>query len=228
MDLYGQQGRSLPQKLFVIAAELGLLALSWQFLLGPWQGWFAGLMSWSGEADRTRRVVIFAFNLVVFVRMTFMMLVLLRRRMPIDEALTVPLAFAVYYLGFAVMTLRTSAAMGAAGWAGVALFAAGSLINSGAEIQRHLWKRHPDNAGHLFTGGLFAWSMHPNYFGDVLWVTGYALVTGNPWAAIVPAVLLFFFAAYNVPMLDKHLREHYGEEFERYAARTKKIVPLIY
>lgn len=228
MDLYGQTGRSLPQKAFVIAAELVLLALSWRFLFGAWRGWFSGLMGWPDAADHTRRVVLFAFNLVVFVRMTFMMMVLLRRRMPIDEAVTVPLAFAVYYLGFAVMTLRTARAMDALGWAGVGLFAAGSIVNSGAELQRHLWKRRPENAGHLFTGGLFAWSMHVNYFGDLLWVTGYALVTGNPWAALVPAVLFCFFAFYNAPMLDKHLHEHYGDEFERYAARTKKIIPLVY
>jgi steroid 5-alpha reductase family enzyme len=29
-------------------------------------------------------------------------------------------------------------------------------------------------------------------------------------------------------MLDKHLREHYGEAFEQYSARTAKFVPFVY
>ena len=228
MDLYGAKSRSLPQKTIIVTAELGLLYLSWRILFGPWGPDFARLMHWPTVADPVRRAVVFAFNAVVFVRMTFMILVLLKRRIPFDEAFGVPFAFAVYYVGFALMTLRTPAPLGVAGYIGIALFALGSFLNTGAELQRHFWKRHPENQGHLYTRGLFAWSMHINYFGDVLWVTGYALVSGNPWATIVPVFLFSMFAFYNAPKLDRYLASHYGAEFDAYARTTRKLIPFLY
>ena len=35
------------------------------------------------------------------------------------------------------------------------LVLAGSALNTVSELQRHRWKRRPENAGHLYTGGLF-------------------------------------------------------------------------
>jgi protein-S-isoprenylcysteine O-methyltransferase Ste14 len=32
----------------------------------------------------------------------------------------------------------------------------------------------------------------------------------------------------NVPALDRYLAERYGEEFQAYAARTKKLIPFVY
>jgi protein-S-isoprenylcysteine O-methyltransferase Ste14 len=70
--------------------------------------------------------------------------------------------------------------------------------------------------------------MHINYFGDILWVTGYALVSRNPWATLVPLGLFCFFAFYNAPKLDEYSRRRYGLEFEAYRKRTAKLIPLLY
>ena len=228
MDLYGAESRSFPQKLFIIAAELALLYVSWRILFSDWGPGFARLLHWTAPAAATRRATVFAFNVVVCLRMSLMMLVFLHRRIPLDEAVSVPLAFAVYYVGFALMVLRTPRPLGIAGIAGIVLFAVGSVLNTGSELQRHLWKRRPEHKGKLYTEGLFGWSMHINYFGDVLWVTGYALVTGNPWSALVPVVLFCFFAFYNAPKLDAYLEEHYGADFDHYAARTARLIPWLY
>ena len=50
------------------------------------------------------------------------------------------------------------------------------------------FKRRPENKGKLFTGGLFAVSMHPNYFGDLLWVSGYALRDAQRFLVADPGV----------------------------------------
>jgi protein-S-isoprenylcysteine O-methyltransferase Ste14 len=228
MDLYGAESRSIPQKTLSIVIEIALLYVSWRLLFGDWGASFARWMHWPASADWNRRAAVLAFNLIVFARTTFMMLVLLKRKMPLEEAISVPFAFAVYYVGFALFALRTARPLGADGVVGIALFCVGSFLNSGAEVQRWLWKRHPENRGHLYTGGLFSLSMHINYFGDVLWVTGYALVAGNPWGAILPVVLFCFFAFFNAPKLDQHLAQHYGAEFEAYAKKTRKLVPFLY
>lgn len=185
-------------------------------------------MHWPAPADRQRRAVILACDGIVLVRVTFMLLVLLTRRIPFGEALGVPLGFAAYYVGFALMTLRCRLPLD--GWAGIGivLFVAGSLLNSVSELQRWRWKRRPEHRGHLYTGGLFARAMHINYFGDVLWVAGFALVSGNPWAALLPVGLLAAFAFYNVPKLDRYLAHKYGAEFERYRRTTRRLVPFLY
>lgn len=228
MELYGRQSKSIPQKVIIVALELALLYVSFRLLFGDWGQVAARWLGWTAPADGTRRWTVLAFNGVVFVRMTFMMVVLLRRHIPFWEAFSVPLAFATYYVGFALFVLRTTAPPNVLTWIGVALFVLGSLLNTVGEVQRYRWKRRPENEGHLFTGGLFSLSRHINYTGDVLWVAGYALVTGNPWSAIVPVALFCFFAFFNAPQLDRHLAEHYGAEYEAWAKKTKMLIPSLY
>ena len=40
--------------------------------------------------------------------------------------------------------------------------------------------------------------------------------------------MLLGFVFGNIPMLDAHLAEHYGQEFTAYARRTRKLVPFVY
>ena len=71
-------------------------------------------------------------------------------------------------------------------------------------------------------------SMHVNYLGEVIWVADYALVTGNPYPAIIPAMLFFFFASFNIPQLDAYLEGKYGAEFRDYRARTRRFIPWLW
>ena len=214
----------------IIVCQLALLYVAWRILFGDWSAAIVRPLHWPATSDvtRARRVALLVCDAVVFARISFMLLVLLQRRMPLGEALGVPLAFAIYYVGFAVMALRCSRPIGAVAIAGLVSFVVGSALNTGAEVQRHLWKRRPEHRGHLYTGGLFGAAMHINYFGDVLWVLGLALVTGNPWALIIPAVLFVLFAAVNGPLLDRHLAAHYGIELEGYRRTTARLVPYVF
>ena len=111
---------------------------------------------------------------------------------------------------------------------GIVLFISGSVINTVSELLRDSWKKNHENKGKLYTGGLFKYSMHINYFGDLLWVIGYAIITRNPYSIFIPALLFVFFAFYNIPKLDNYLEGRYKEEFEDYKRKTKKFIPLIY
>ena len=69
---------------------------------------------------------------------------------------------------------------------GTSLFAIGISVEIVSEFQRAIAKRQPTNQGKLFTGGLFVLCRHPNYFGYLLWRTGYALAGGGwLWALLV-------------------------------------------
>lgn len=229
MELYGSNARSLPQKLVVF-----LLELVWMWLAG-WilfqqggtviLGWF-GMTAVPGVL--LRREILYAFNLIVFVRLSFMMFYLLKRAMPWAEVANVPIAFALYYIGYALLGYRSTTPVDGWDYLAIALFLAGSAFNSVGELQRHFWKQHPENKGRLYTQGLFGLSMHVNYFGDLLWVSAYALVTRNVWSITIPVFLFFFFVFFNIPQLDKYLASKYTDEFEAWRKRTKKFIPFLY
>ncbi|NUU07265.1 DUF1295 domain-containing protein [Leifsonia sp. C5G2] len=116
------------------------------------------------------------------------------------------------------------------GWtiAGVALYLFGSWMNTFSELQRRSWKARPENSGHLYTRGLFSWCRHPNYLGDTLLFTGFAAVTGSWVALVIPAIMALGFVFAAIPALDKRLREHYGDEFDRWAGKTARYIPLVW
>ncbi|MEZ4235255.1 MAG: DUF1295 domain-containing protein [Myxococcota bacterium] len=163
MDLYAHKGPAVAQKLVITGLELALIGVAAWLLFGSGEALVSG---WLGiepaAAPPARRAVILAFDLVVLARMAFMMFYLMRRTIPWSEALTVPLAFALYYVGFALFVLPERAPLGWLDAVGIALFVAGSSINTVSELQRHRFKQDPAHRGQLYTGGLFAWSMHVN------------------------------------------------------------------
>lgn len=220
MDLYGAQSPSLPQKLVMLAAEVLLLALSYRLL-------FAGSAPLTA-AEAGQRGVVFGFSLVTFFRFCLTGGFLLRRSVPWAEAFTVPLAFGLYYLGFAYLATLASTPTLTALLLGGLLFMGGSSLNTLSELQRHVWKALPQNRGKLYTGGLFRYAVHINYFGDVLWVLGYAVVAATLWAYLIPLFLFCLFAFYNIPKLDSYLSKKYAPEFAAYQARTKSLIPYLY
>ncbi|MDJ0591216.1 MAG: DUF1295 domain-containing protein [Pleurocapsa sp. MO_226.B13] len=229
MDLYGQKSQSIPQKTLIIVLELVFLYLSYWILF---QTGGNILLSWMGlgevSAPVARRLVIFLFSLIVFLRMGFMMIYLLKRQIPWEESLSVSFAFALYYLGFALLVLPTDKPLEVLDFIGIALFAIGSFINTFSELQRHFWKKQTENQEKLYTKGLFQYAMHINYFGDVCWVTAYTLISRNLYASIIPLLLICFFVFYNIPKLDRYLASKYGKDFDSYQKNTNKLIPFLY
>ncbi|MEO9168871.1 MAG: DUF1295 domain-containing protein [Aestuariivirga sp.] len=229
MDIYSQKGPALAQKLTLTFMELLLIAFSAWIMFGAGENFIAHIFGFQPAAALPmRRWIIFAFNVIVLLRMAFMMFVLMKRTIPWSEALSVPFAFAIYYVGYALLVLPSRAELGALDYFAIALFVFGSYLNTGGELGRYFFKRDPANKGKLYTTGLFSYAMHINFFGDILWVSAYALITQNWWSVPIPIAIAAMFAFANVPMLDKHLAQHYGAQFSAYAARTKKLVPFIW
>jgi len=110
----------------------------------------------------------------------------------------------------------------------LALLAFGSYLNSFSEIQRKWWKRDPKNKGHCYTEGLFKYSMHINYFGDMVLFSGWCLITHSIWAFSLPLLMTFMFIFHHIPSLDNYLLKRYGEAFKLYSERTKRLIPFIY
>lgn len=229
MDLYGQLSKSIQQKIVIHLIEILLMWLSFWILFQNGGTWIETKLHLSNSTEHLdRRIIIFVFNIITFVRVSYMMVVLLKRRIPWEEGISVPLAFALYYIGFSLFVLPTSKSLNSLDFFAIALFIVGSVLNSGGEILRNKWKKNPTNKGKIYTKGFFKYSRHINYFGDLLWVIAYAVITRNWYASTIPLFLFCFFAFYNAPKLDNYLKNKYGKEYEKYAQKTKMLIPFIY
>jgi steroid 5-alpha reductase family enzyme len=52
--------------------------------------------------------------------------------------------------------------------AGVILFAIGFFMESFSDIQKYNFRSKPENKGKVCDVGLFVWTRHPNYFGEII------------------------------------------------------------
>lgn len=229
MDLYSQKSKSIPQKIIIHLLEIFFLWLSWWILFSQGGNVIQNKLHIHNATETIgRREIIFAFNIVIVFRLAFMMFFLLKRRIPWEESVSVPFAFALYYIGYSLLVLPTKLPIDWIDYGGIILFLIGCTLNTGGEILRNNWKKNLENKGKIYTKGFFKYSMHINYFGDLLWVIAYAVITRNWYSVFIPVFLFCFFAFYNIPMLDKHLKEKYGDGFVAYSKHTKKLVPFIY
>lgn len=229
VDLYTVQSKSLPQKLLIMIIEAVFIALSIYIMFGNGQSWFATFPGLAPDAEIPgRRLLLLGFSLVTFLRVLFTLFYLLHRKMVWAEVASIPFAFLLYYIGFAILILPNGQPLGGLDYFAIALFAFGGVLNTGSELQRDIFKKKPENKGRLFTGGLFAWSMHINFFGDVLWVSAFAIVAGHWLGIAIPVLLLVLFMVSLVPALDTYLRGRYGADFEAYEKTTKRLIPFIW
>jgi steroid 5-alpha reductase family enzyme len=97
-----------------------------------------------------------------------------------------------------------------------------------AEADRELkaFRSNPGNRGLSINSGLWAYSRHPNYFGEVLfwwglYLFGLAADIGYWWTIIGPLAVTALFMFVSVPMMDRHMlgrRESYSENMRRIPA----------
>jgi protein-S-isoprenylcysteine O-methyltransferase Ste14 len=228
MELYGRQGKSIPQKIIIHLIEIVFIIISYWILFkrgGNWVNKHLHIQNSVGNMDR--RTIIFTFNIIIFIRVGYMMFFLLKRKIPWAESLDIPFAFALYFVGFSLFVLPISLPVDGLDYFAIVLFLTGCVLNSGGEILRDQWKKNPEHAGKIYTHGFFKYSRHINYFGDILWVTAYAIITKNWYSVTIPVFLFCFFVFYNAPKLDKYLKEKYGSSYEDYAKRTKMLIPYL-
>lgn len=211
---------------FLSLATCGYLLLGGLEQVGSWFG-----QSWDVK-DLTRAWLVLGVTALYFVRHGVTLFYLLMRNISWSEALGLSLFMAFFEIGLCV--LATGLVRGAAlplGWPdglGLALVLFGSYLNTGSEVQRKLWKRDPVNKGKCYTKGLFAYSMHINFFGDTVLFTGWALLTGVWWALMLPVMMAGMFIYMHIPDLDLYLEGRYGESFKEYARHTKRFIPFVY
>jgi steroid 5-alpha reductase family enzyme len=113
-------------------------------------------------------------------------------------------------------------ALGLVGWLlGVSFEAVG-------DRQLRIFKSDPANRGVIMDRGLWAWTRHPNYFGDACVWWGLWLITINGWLALVTVgspLLMTYFLVYatGARLTEKYMKGRPG--FAEYQSRTAFFVP---
>lgn len=135
----------------------------------------------------------------------------------------------------AAMTSGTPGPLEPVALAGLLLFAVGFVIEVIADRQKRRFRKHPDHAGRFIEHGLWAWSRHPNYFGEItLWIGIFLIaapaLVGWQWLTLLSPlfVILLLTRVSGIPMLEQRALERWGDDpaYQDYLARTSTLIPL--
>lgn len=119
---------------------------------------------------------------------------------------------------------------GAIAWWGLGLAGFGFAYEAIADWQLARFKSEPANTGKVMDRGLWRYSRHPNYFGELcawwgMWLIALDAGAGR-FSLLGPALLTFLLAGVSgAPTTEPHLRAT-RPDYEAYKRRTSAFVPL--
>jgi steroid 5-alpha reductase family enzyme len=119
--------------------------------------------------------------------------------------------------------------------AGLIIWLIGFGIEVIADNQKNQFRQDPANEGKFIQEGLWAWSRHPNYFGEiVLWV-GVAIMAlpvlqGWGWVSLISPIFITILLTRisGIPMLEERADQKWGgeDDYEAYKRNTSVLIPL--
>ncbi len=117
----------------------------------------------------------------------------------------------------------------AMGWFGVALAATGIAFETIGDAQMSRFKADPAHKGQLIDRGLWAYTRHPNYFGDACMWAGVYLVAAEHWPGmltIISPLLMTYLLAFGTGkrLLERSMAKRPG--YAEYMRRTSGFIPL--
>lgn len=111
---------------------------------------------------------------------------------------------------------------------GVLLWMIGFYFETVGDWQLDTFLKNPANKGMLMTQGLWKYSRHPNYFGEItmwwgLWVASIGTIA-SVFGIISPLTIttLIVFVS-GIPLLEESLQKH--PDFAAYKKRTSVLLP---
>lgn len=113
-------------------------------------------------------------------------------------------------------------------WVGLAIWALGFIFEAVGDEQLRRFKSDKKNKGQLMTTGLWSWTRHPNYFGEItLWWGIWLMVAELPygWATVIGplGVTYLILKVSGVTMLEELMQKRPG--YAEYAAKTPRFFP---
>jgi len=136
--------------------------------------------------------------------------------------------------GLTAISSATKAPLGILAMVGTGLWVIGMLIEVTADLQKKRFRLRAENADRFISTGIWAWSQHPNYFGEILLWLGVALValpalSGWQFLTLISPLLLFVLLTRisGIPLLDARARDRWGadNDYQTYIRRTPVLIP---
>jgi steroid 5-alpha reductase family enzyme len=119
---------------------------------------------------------------------------------------------------------------------GLLVWASGVAIEATADIQKYTFSTNPANKNKWIDQGIWHYSRHPNYFGEIcVWagtylfaasvLSGAESIVGIVSPLFIAALLLF---VSGIPILEKSADARWGKQaaYKAYKKRTSILIPL--
>lgn len=112
---------------------------------------------------------------------------------------------------------------------GLLLWLIGFFFETVGDAQLDTFLTNPNNKGELMTRGLWRYSRHPNYFGEItMWWSIFIMTLGTTYAFLgvispLTITLLICFVS-GIPLLEAGLKKH--PQFASYKKKTSVLIPL--
>ena len=115
---------------------------------------------------------------------------------------------------------------------GLILFLFGFIIEVVADYQKTLFRKNPENKNKFITTGLWSYSRHPNYMGEILLWFGISIMSISSLSGIEYITLISPFFVYllltrisGVNFLEESANKKWGhlDEYKYYISKTPKI-----
>lgn len=136
---------------------------------------------------------------------------------------------------FIVNASASDKALCAQDFVGFAVWGLGFICEAVSDAQKTAFNGDPANKGKWIAVGLWKYSRHPNYFGEiVLWlgvfISSTSVLTGSQWVAVISPLFVMFLLmkVSGVPGLEARADKKWGTdpEYRRYKAATSVLIPM--
>ncbi|KAA8591320.1 hypothetical protein FQN60_002263, partial [Etheostoma spectabile] len=130
-------------------------------------------------------------------------------------------------------TEKRDVPLGTRDYLGWTIWGLGFATEAIADQQKLLFKRNPDNAGKFIQSGLWAYSRHPNYFGEILqwsglWLSASSVMQGPQYLSVASPLFVWFLLRYvsGIPILEKQAMKKWGSVpgFQDYIKNTPLLL----
>jgi steroid 5-alpha reductase family enzyme len=117
---------------------------------------------------------------------------------------------------------------------GGTIWATGLVIETVADVQKFAAKNRPGGGNRWMTTGLWKYSRHPNYFGELLcwwgvFVYGAGNFAGWAWLGVIGplAITVILLKVTGIPTLEASARKKWGHDpdYQAHVARTSRLLP---
>ena len=121
------------------------------------------------------------------------------------------------------------APIGPLAMAGAAIAILGIAFETVGDNQITRFKKDPANAGKVFDGGLWRYTRHPNYFGDIVtWIGIFLVALEAPlgvWALPGPLLLIFLLTRFSGGITYERRLTKTRPGYDDYQRRTSPLIP---